>query len=254
MEKRDNLLLTIIAIATLLVAVIGATFAFFASSKNFNGLGVDIELDGKYPFLAAFPSGDISLTIFPEDMQEGYADNDNQANNPDIASNLTSEASLNVTLSAAKEGTLSTCTYDVVFVWGGEEQFTDYDNLKEIVGTDNKYYPNKYYVRTGYNPDDITTDEFKEFTITGTVYLDNKNTDKVIAIPEKNIDEFGIMDETTHKIVLKKGQSISNDSTENLTYNNWVFDIKFYNRNEDQSNLMGKKFQGKITIDNISCK
>ena len=34
MEKRNTLLLTVIAVATLLVAVVGATFAYFASSQD----------------------------------------------------------------------------------------------------------------------------------------------------------------------------------------------------------------------------
>ena len=43
MEKRNTLLLTVIAVATLLVAVVGATFAYFASSSDTaNTLDLDV--------------------------------------------------------------------------------------------------------------------------------------------------------------------------------------------------------------------
>ena len=39
MEKKNTILLTVIAVATLLVAVVGATFAYFTATNSTSGEG-----------------------------------------------------------------------------------------------------------------------------------------------------------------------------------------------------------------------
>ena len=60
MERRNTLLLTIIAIATLMVAITGAAFAFFAAQVNTdNKVGVNVNTSGTQAIFTATSSGDI---------------------------------------------------------------------------------------------------------------------------------------------------------------------------------------------------
>ncbi len=268
MEKRNTLILTIIGVATLLISVVGATFAYFASNINTNSnVGVNVHTSPNKAVFTAAASGSINVTVDAVEMQEGDATDDGtQSSNTSLIDGLTGKANLNVTLKASDNGQLTTCTYDIVYTWtGGESNFTGsgYESLTEA-GTSYKYYPSKYYVRTGYKDESGNvqdgTEGFKEFTIegtltTGTVGTEGTTSDDVFKDGnhgEKNIDTFGIPNDK-NQITLVSKEQITSTSTANETYANYEFTIRFYNINKDQSALMGKTFAGNISVANVVC-
>ena len=89
MDKKNTMLLTVIAVATLLVAVVGATFAFFAISTNTDS--ATSKITGTTPDVPSSAitltgSQNIKLTLSAEDMSSAnkgyyyYAVNDDSNN------------------------------------------------------------------------------------------------------------------------------------------------------------------------------
>ena len=106
MEKKNTILLTVIAVATLLVAVVGSTFAFFAvQAENNTNVTVQTKTAASDVFNAT-GSGAMSLTVNNENMQQAAA-NDTTATVTDTDDSLT------VTLKAGSG--VATCTYDLVW-------------------------------------------------------------------------------------------------------------------------------------------
>ena len=58
MEKKNTVLLTVIAVATLLVAVVGATFAYFTASNSYTG-----DAAGNVNVNTATESADLVLNV-----------------------------------------------------------------------------------------------------------------------------------------------------------------------------------------------
>ena len=111
MEKKNSLLLTIIAIAVLLVSVVGATFAYFASS---NTIDATANLTATTSSAASFSSqagSPINLNITGDLMMKSQASSDNE---PEAANGSTT---LTISLTASA-GT--TCTYDIGYVNTGD--------------------------------------------------------------------------------------------------------------------------------------
>lgn len=273
MEKRNTLLLTVIAIATLLVAVVGATFAYFASTINTNNGDVNLNLqtsDNRAVFTSS-ASGGVNITVDSYMMQQHDAvegDDGNVSNNTAIAGNLVGNANINVTLQASENNHETTCTYDLVFQWNSSSQnnfngegYTNLSSKNEGIGSGgNKYYPNSYYVRTGYKDgqeENSVEEGFKEFTIevssmTYTNSSDEKGTSKE-DLSEVNID--AIKKDENGKIKLLEGEQITSTSKDLSGSPRVIYTIefRFYNLNKDQSHLMGKNFAGTVSVENIIC-
>ncbi len=64
MERKNTVLLTVIAVATLLVAVVGATFAYFTATNSSTGNGEEATVN-------AGSADEISLAITPESISNG---------------------------------------------------------------------------------------------------------------------------------------------------------------------------------------
>ncbi len=254
MEKRNTILLAVIAIVTLFVAAIGATFAYFASEIKNNGtLNVNVATSNNQATFVATTDGDINFTVDAFEMQQADVSNENQSTNENYAKGLRDNATLNVTLLASDNGKETTCTYDIIYTWtGGESNFAS-GTASE---TGKSYYPSNYYVRS----DSSMSTGFKEFTIegdlsVGVVDQEAESPQTLEGINETNIDEFAPKDGDTSKkvLVLKKGQTITSVSTTNASYHKYDFTVRFYNLNKDQSSLMNKTFAGTISVDNVHC-
>ena len=255
MEKKNTILLAVIAIATLLVAVVGATFAYFASEiKNNGNLNVNVASSGKKASFVSTSSGDVNFTVDAFEMQQSDVGDGstNQSTNPEYAKGLTDNATLNITLLASDEGKETTCTYDIIYTWtAGENNFTSVSEEE-----DKTYYPSKYYERS----DKTKNEGFKEFTIEGDLSVGvgsspDERPGIYEGIEETNIDEFEPKSGDGDKkvLILKSGQTITSVSTSDPTYHNYTFTFRFYNLNKDQSSLMGKTFAGTISVDNVHC-
>ena len=70
MERKNTLLLTVIAIATLLVAVVGATFAYFATQVSTENNGLNVVANTEAATAIFLASGeDLSIDIYGVNMQ-----------------------------------------------------------------------------------------------------------------------------------------------------------------------------------------
>ncbi len=107
MEKKNTLLLTIIAVATLLVAVVGATFAYFtATGSGSEASNVQVQTSSIDSISSA--ADHIALTVTLADMLEDNGDNDN----PPFVNAF---GDIRVTVDSSADSATRTCTYDVVY-------------------------------------------------------------------------------------------------------------------------------------------
>lgn len=104
MEKKNTLLLTVIAVATLLVAVVGATFAFFTATQDVENQLTVNATTGTVASFQSTATDTIAFTVTGSDMLAG-AVNETEPKGMD-------NATMTVTLSG-DEG--STCTYDIEY-------------------------------------------------------------------------------------------------------------------------------------------
>ena len=289
MERKNTLLLTVIAIATLLVAVVGATFAYFATQVGQESNGLNVITNTEAATAVFIGSGqDLTLNVLGANMQRSQTD----ANNA-VLSNSNS-ATLNVTYGASSAGGVLSCTYDIVFRWN-EDNNTD------------KYL----YSATETHPTDGWSTFTKEFTLTvGTGVVtgwSNSGTQitSTTGMAERNIAYDGTCKDSNQasvnattkeaciaaaetntwtegtKMTLVSGATIYTDSVitpahcsvtgyDNPTDctttggGNWVqssggttvawpLTISFYNLPLDQSALSGRSFAGRVEVDNVIC-
>ena len=76
-EKKGNTaMLTVIAIATLLVAVVGATFAYFSANQSVNGsVQVTATTSARDVIVVSGTSGELSITTDKDDYNVDYKSN-----------------------------------------------------------------------------------------------------------------------------------------------------------------------------------
>lgn len=106
MEKRNSLLLTIIAIATLIVAVIGATFAYYASTvNNQSGINTDVKMPSANGMFTT-QGGEVAInTITTQMMSEN-----------EIGSNATASSPLKISYLSGSTNE-NKCTYNIYYMW-----------------------------------------------------------------------------------------------------------------------------------------
>ena len=107
--RNSTAMLTVIAIATLLVAVVGATFAYFSTTTTNTG-NVTVQAETKAAdVFSATGTATVSLTVTAAQMQQTAGKDDHTviANSSDANGNLT------VSLKAGSGS--ATCTYDVIY-------------------------------------------------------------------------------------------------------------------------------------------
>ncbi len=260
MEKKNTILLTIIAIATLLVTIIGATFAYFASNIQNNGnVGVDVSTSNKQASFIATADGGINLNVNSYMMQQADAGDGNNtlSNVGEIANNLVSTANLNVSLNASDQGKVTECKYDIVWVW--DDSSSDFNGAQTAASSKvngQNIYPSKYYVRTENGSSDKYTLGFKEFTISGSESVSGAKENRPTSgdfLTEKNLDEIACVNGSNgdcKKLLLKQGETLATDGSATVQYQ---FTVKFYNLPTDQSSLMSKTFKAHIAVENVSC-
>lgn len=106
MEKKNYILLTIIAIAVLLVSVIGATFAYFATTTQTTAKSsLQATTSGSAAVFSTSSTDNLELTITTADMQQGAVGGGSQAAETDTGD-------LVVSLTG---GAGTTCTYNITY-------------------------------------------------------------------------------------------------------------------------------------------
>ena len=222
MEKRNTLLLTVIAVATLLVAVVGATFAYFASSITpGEGLNLDVTAEASTAQFAATGTT-FQMTVTPDLMQQGSS-----ANNP-VAKSTTGT----FTVSLGTEAAAVTCTYNIKFKWTNGSSYTPTTGLYDAQGA-------------------AAVNGGKEFTVKAALA-----TNSQVTTGENSIVEEVNLDKLVNEGVVISGATIAVDAATKTAEAVWTFTTNFYNLSLNQSALAGegsKTYTGNFYADNVVC-
>ena len=216
-RKGNTAMLTVIAIATLLVAVVGATFAYFSASTSGNAANVTVSAETKAAdVFSSVGTPNVSLTVTAAQMQKSAGKDDHTV----VANSANADGNVTVSLTAGS-GT-ATCTYDVIYTPG--LAFTTSEAVLAKEALTNK----KELVLDGDSS--INANDFSDISLAG-------------------------LEGTP--ITLKSGATISDTAesgdTQTATTETWTFTAKFYNLGTDQSDNADSTFSGNITIQNVSC-
>lgn len=216
MEKKNTLLLTVIAVATLLVAVVGATFAYFGSFTTTvdNKAGVNVTTEAAKSSAFLTEAAQFKLDVAGAEMLKG------EGAATSVGTPTGDKATLTVKLNATDPKTKTTCTYDIYY---------KYDDASAVYGaTDTP-------VTTGT--------EGKEFTYTLTPSTGITVETAYVATAEK---DFSVFKDATAEVKVASGtiEVSAGDATQTLDVN-----VKFYNfPTIDQTALSDKSFAGKFYV------
>lgn len=217
MEKRNTILLTVIAVATLLVAVVGATFAYFAQSGDYNGTAnLTANTAGASSEFIAVGS-DITLQVPAANMVE--------ANKGNQVTTQTANDAIKVSFKAGTNEPLS-CSYQLYYEWNSGE----------------------YEMTTGAVGD-------KEFTYTISKVQNDDNTTTPTTGYTELVSETNFVKSTTSgKTNVGTKQSISNNSPTTATVDHYQITVKFYNLAQDQTaTKAGKTWNLKFGVTDVVC-
>lgn len=137
MEKRNTMLLTVIAVATLLVAVVGATFAYFSLSITGDASTTNVEVKAQKVGMATITTKteNLTLTLTPQEMsKETSLDGDKtyyavagSIDNGDNHSTSTPIEIAEISYTGGEEGTTYKCPVQTEVSVSGNM----YDNLQD---------------------------------------------------------------------------------------------------------------------------
>lgn len=270
-EKKNTVLLIVIAIATLLVAVVGATFAYFASTTTAtNQLTVNVTT-GKTATFTSSSSDLIELGVTSESMQKsselyGIAAEDN--------------GTIEISYVAGGNQTM-TCTYSIYYEWDdgsvpltGPEAVAD-GQIYQYVGPNGYTVP---YVDATAEPAE-TYDHELSLAVnaeiqegenssnpygvagSGVNYLSTADTE-VELVTLGDVPEVSLTgEETADEEAAIKASALANvekrlvikdatiDATNAGTTIVYTFDAKFYNIPANQTLLSDKTFKGHFTVE-----
>ena len=228
MEKRNTLLLTVIAVATLLVAVVGATFAYFASTSDTNNtLGLNATTVGSTAQFTA-TAETIEFTVTPDLMQ--------QSNTNETEAKFNDSGNLTVTFSSGSDTAEASCTYDIIWNWTQNENYFAHSKLDGQAITGKEFTIQAAFAQTG---------DSTEGTTDGTNNIEQ----------ETDFSDTLFSTGTAAKtdVVVVSGATIYNKSESVDTVATWTFTSRFYNRMADQSDLANKSYIGNFKVDNVVC-
>ena len=214
MERRNTVLLTVIAVATLLVAVVGATFAYFTATQS----AIDPSEMTVTTADVDTVTGDAtncSLTVTGEDM--AYA-----AGTSAGTAITDEECTLTVHVAKSSDAT-EVCTYIITY-------------------EPNTTSPSQLFTHsTGYTTDGTKT---KELTLSGSVSADTGITDST-TYSETDLSTY------TQKTTIVSSGSFTATATGDVV---WTFVPTMYNYNFDQSSIADKTYGGTLKIENLQCR
>ena len=215
-SNRRSKLLIIITIATFILVVIGATYAYFQS--NFN-TDARIELGVTTAKQAAFTSSTNGSITFDVEYSEMSQTNVNMTRLKESSANLT------VDLASEDENSVTICDYDIVWIWDSEEKYTLFDEGMPYK-TEDEEYLYEFSIQVGDNSEkDLSSLEWQEIE-------ENNKTITKAKLAQKSVR-------------LNKGAGSTSDTTK--------ITARMYNVPVDQKNLLGKNFGAHITVENVMC-
>ncbi len=214
MERKNTLLLTVIAVATLLVAVVGATFAYFTATSNEGGRS-RLTVNTNSVDQTTATGTDVALTINQSDMNLLDGKNDYTA----YKENNAGRAGLETTV--GNGGGINTCTYDLIYT-------PDAD-------------PSGVYTKSATNLADL-----KEFTVLVSATSSNGTITKETQTEIDLTGQTGIVNLVTGATLVVSGANETGSVT-------WTITPRYYNLEIDQTENAGKTFGGIVSLTNLSC-
>ncbi len=207
-SKKSTVLLTVIAVATLLVAVVGSTFAFFAVQAESDAkVEITTETAKGSDIFNATGSGVLEIDVTNEKMTQAAGNNDET-----IAELTDTDSSMTVSLTAGSGE--AECTYTIVYE---AAEGSDAYSVSKVDGV----------AYTGL-----------EYTIEGTSNyagathkIDPTNMDKV-----STFGPFTITD------------TAEDTNPQQPTTETWTLTAKFYNLEIDQKDQIDKTFAGTFRV------
>ncbi|MBQ6687118.1 MAG: hypothetical protein IJN03_01180 [Bacilli bacterium] len=226
-DKKSTVLLTVVAVATLLVAVAGSTFAFFAANTDELEGSVEVSTQtaaGSDVFTSTGAS-QIGLSVTNDKMMPGDANtSETEATITETDADAAAGEKLVVSLEAGSGK--ATCTYKLKYVDAPASTET---NPETIV-----YAPSSAYAK-------ITATDKKEYTLEGT-----DGTNSFVETNMHEVAEFLADDANTFTITdTYEAASVATTQT-------WTFTARFYNLPNSQDELINKRFAGTVTVDKDS--
>lgn len=209
----QKILLSTIAIATILIAVFAATYAYFTAAGDVSGRS-DVTVITSSRDQTITTSVDVLLEVKMSDMQQSAGSNSYTASKQ---SDIPAELIIQTTLGS--ETGSSTCTYDVVYIpaVGGayNKSIANPGNLKEFT-----------ILLNAVENDAVHVGEYDgEYDLTGVNSIVTIAEDQTITVTEP-----GVVGHVT-----------------------WQITPRYYNLAIDQSDNANKMFGGKVEINNIRC-
>ena len=230
MERKNTLLLTVIAIATLLVAVIGATFAYFASTTEIEATANVTATTGAAASFSSSSTDALELNITAALMTEASAETEPEAAND--------SANLIVNLSAAAN---VECTYNIGYVNTATEG-NEYTPVEPT--TDSRSY--EFEITASYCQEEDCTLE----TATWTPYnLNGENAEIGYAalLTTDTQPEEG----EAYKAVVKNATIAVPEGATTAIPVTWKFTGRFYNLNAEQATE--KVYSGYFKVMEAKC-
>lgn len=218
MENRKNtILLTVIAVATLLVAVVGATFAYFTAQGG-QQVQTDVDVTTAKTSNGSFVTyGQISIKATQENFYEG-------------AGNKSSRSYATVTYTASDTAASEFCYTVGLQVTANTLEYTTVEETPELTFTARKQASSDTKLETGEEP---------ATTLIDGMDITTSAQSTLIQVPTTNGGDV-----YTHQIDADAGAAVSDQ---------WDFTVTLVNLDSDQDDNTGKAFDGQILFDQVEC-
>lgn len=219
-NKKNTVLLTVIAVATLLVAVVGATFAYFSAQGGATASAAVTVATGT---AAEADFGTLSaINIYAD------ASTFNQTDAGETLNRDSHKGTSNGTVTWKAPGATADTT--------PSEADRTFCYTASLTVTTNTF---------GYSAANTSSAAELEFTAqkNGTVIIDKK--DITVGTAEVKIPTTAGGSTYVHSITADAGASKSDS---------WVLTVSLVNHNFDQNDNTGKQFAGQITFDKATCE
>ena len=181
MDKKNTMLLTVIAVATLLVAVVGATFAYFSVQAGAEGSTTAVTGTVASAGVVTGTVGEdqVYITLSNTDMRKDSAAKYYAVAEGNYTTTANSHNVFSATLANAAAGETYTCTFDMGVTVTGNDNFAAGDAVLTINGVGDADFDKSHVLVSTF--DGIATKEVEwTFTANGTktitmnAYIENK--------------------------------------------------------------------------------
>ena len=232
MERKNTVLLTVIAVATLLVAVIGATFAYFTATTGGSGT-TPTTVTTSSQASSTFVGTSLTLSVLASDMQKSAGKNDWTVYKEATGASATS---FSMSVPSSSTAQKETCPIKVTFT----PNTTGYDAYTMTSGATKEY--------TLLFKENLTNATLTSPVYAGTLLTATDNNKLDNGWRELNLS--GITAATD----LMTGSAVITGNTTGAVNGSVSYDLKlrFYNLGIDQNSNTGKSFGGTITFTSTS--